>query len=334
MGDFRKIAKEYIKNNLWVIPINKNKRPALKDWTQFQTRPMTENEIDKYFKLCHGIALLCGGPTRVELLDWDLKYDLSGDFYDRVRKDIPVELQKKMFVQATRNKGYHWLYKIPIENSKPNQKLANRYTTPNEKHQVYMESYKNPKTRDKALKIASTDINRVLAETRGGTFDKCGGYGLVAPTEGYKVIYKPEGGLQEITKEEHDFLHSTIRSYNEVIELDHQRKKRYDDTDWEIDPFEDYNDRGDTLDLLYECGWEEVGASGNNVRLKRPGANSGSSGLFDIGTGVFNCFSTSTPFDPNKGYNPSSVFRILECEGDPSLTYKKLVDLGYGTKKQ
>ncbi len=334
MPDFRNIAKQYISNNLWVIPVNKSKKPALKDWTQFQTRPMTDNEIDKNFRNCYGIALLCGGPTKVELLDWDLKYDLSGDFYERACKDIPIELKRKMFVQSTKNNGFHWWYKIPSEKAHPNQKLANRYTTPFEKHKIYLDNYKNPKTRDKALKIAYSDISRVIAETRGGTVDRCKGYGLVSPTTGYKVIYKPEGGIQEISPEEHDFLLSTLRSYNEVVELDNQRKKKYDDTDWEVDPFEDYNDRGDTLGLLTECGWEEVGTSGNNVRLKRPGADSGSSGLFDIGTNIFNCFSTSTSFDCNKGYNPSSVFRILECEGDPSLTYKKLIDLGYGTKKQ
>jgi hypothetical protein len=332
MNDFRDLARQYIKNNLWVIPVNANKQPSIKNWKDLQTRPMSEIEIEKYFKKCFGIALLCGGKPKVELIDWDLKYDLSGDFYDRVKKDIPDEIKRKVFLQSTKNKGFHWIYKLEEISMSGNQKLACRYTTAYEKHQVYLEHFKNPINRDNAMKIAINDSSRVLCETRGGTIDFCGGYGLIAPTNGYEVIYKPEGGLQTLTVEEHEFLMNTIRSYNEVSEISLVKNKNYDNVDWKLSPFEDYNDRGDALNLLFECGWEEIGKTGKSVRLKRPGANSGSSGLYDLDTDIFNCFSTSTRFNTTKGYNPSGVFIELEADGDNSIAFKKLIKQGFGVK--
>jgi len=333
MKDFREIAKKYIELGLWVIPVNSQKSPAIKNWFDLQTRPMNNQEIEIGFKKCFGIALLCGGTPNVELLDWDLKYDLSGDLYDRVKSKIPKSIKAKMFVQSTMNDGYHWIYKIPKDSTHPNQKLANRHTTSFEKHQVYTELFKVPKTRDNAMKIAINDTHRVLIETRGGTVDRCGGYGLISPTPGYEKIYSPEGGLQELTFEEHALLLEIVREFNEVRELGTVNTSQYDSTVWKVTPFEDYNERGDVVSLLIECGWEEIRSTGNNVRLKRPGATSGSSGLFDADRGIFSCFSTSTRFDTNKSYNSSGVFIELEADGDTSEAYNKLVDLGFGIKE-
>lgn len=336
MRDLRKVAHDFISNNLWVIPIKADKTPACKNWMVYQDKPMNNNEIERYFKNCYGMALLCGGPTRVELLDWDLKYDLTGDFYDRVRKEIPIELQKKMFVQTTKNNGFHWWYKVPKESIMPNQKLAGRETTYQENHQTYIELLKDPQKRNKAMHITLKDNVRVLGETRGGSIEKCGGYGLISPTPNYNVVYKPEGGIQEITKEEVEFLHTTLRSFNEVVGLDGFIPKKYSDTKWEVDPFEDYNERGDSLGLLLNYGWEttEHSSRHGNYSLRRPGVSFGRSALYDSDTKVFNCFSTSTRFDCNKSYTPASVFIELECDGDPKQAYIKLVNLGYGIKKQ
>lgn len=52
MGDFIKIAKEYSKAGYSIIPVTSEKIPAIKDWSQFQTRPMTEKECEQYFTNC------------------------------------------------------------------------------------------------------------------------------------------------------------------------------------------------------------------------------------------------------------------------------------------
>lgn len=330
MGNYIKIAKKYSRSGYSVIPVTSEKVPAIRDWSTFQVRTMTEVECEKYFKDCFGIALLCGGSKGVTGLDFDIKYDLTGDLFERFKEEVPKKLLKKMYVQSTKNGGYHMLFSC--SKVEPNQKLASRYTTCYEKDWTYKEAFKKEETRDIALKIAINDKSRVLIETRGGKEKVSGGYVLMAPTPGYEKLY---GSIEEITEEEYDILLSTARLFNEVIEVKKDPKKEKYKTDWVISPFEDYNERGDILQILYQNGWEEVSSAGNSVRLKRPGGSaSKSSALFDIETRIFNCFSTSTLFDVSRGYTPTDVFAELECNGDLSMAFRKLIDLDYGEKEE
>ena len=75
MSSFIDLAKQYSQAGYSVIPVTSEKIPAIKDWSQFQQRPMTALECENNFKNCWGIALLCGGKMGVCGLDFDLKYD-------------------------------------------------------------------------------------------------------------------------------------------------------------------------------------------------------------------------------------------------------------------
>jgi hypothetical protein len=321
MSEFIEIAKQYSKAGFSVIPINHDKNPALRSWQEFQNRPMTEVECENYFKRCHGIALVGGTQKNISFLDFDLKYSLTSDFFDRYKSLIPNELLSKMYVQKTRNNGYHFCFMCDkVEN---NQKLASRYTTPFEKHETYLEAFHNPKTRDKALRIASLDTVRVLIETRGN-----GGYCLMSPTLGYEQVY---GKIQQISAEEYDLLLEAARSLNEVVEVKKDiRLEKY--KEWATSPFEDFNQRFDVVSYLIQNGWEEIRTLGTkSVRLKRAGSpKSKSSALFDRETRIFNCFSTSTSFDVNRGYTASDIFIDLECDGDTSVAFRKMVEMGFG----
>ncbi|AGO47549.1 bifunctional DNA primase/polymerase [Cellulophaga phage phi4:1] len=325
--DFRKVAKKFIDNGYSVIPVNQSKNPAIKGWLEYQDRAMSDSEIEKYFKNCWGLGFVCGNYSRTIGLDWDTKYFLDENLYDEIKKKVPKTILQKMYVQSTQSGGWHWIFKVPVEVIKGNQKLALRHTTSFEKDITYREAYRNPKTRDKALKIALADACRVMVETR-----EHGGYVLIAPSEGYKHVY---GKIGTLTLEEYELLIEIVRSYNEYLE-EETKHKLYDDSEWEMTPFQDYSDNGDILGLLLEHGWSESDFGkprGNSVRLTRPGSpNSGSSALLDMRTGIFNCFSTSTIFETGKGYIGASVYNILECEGDWSKTFKSLVAQGYGKK--
>lgn len=326
MGNYVELAKQYSKAGYSLIPVTSEKIPAIRDWSQFQTRPMTDEECEQYFNSCWGFGLLMGGSKKCSAIDFDLKYDLSGDLFERYKKALPDELLKKMYVQTTKNKGYHFIFSC--KKVEPNQKLASRYTTEYEKHQTYMEAFNNENTRSKALKIASNDKMRILLETRGGSDTVAGGYVLMAPSIGYKHVF---GKIQEITVGEYDLLLETARSFNDVIEERRDiRIEKY--REWKISPFEDWNDRGDVLTLLLESGWEECkGSPGKSIRMKRAGnTKSASSALFDTERRIFNCFSTSTSFDVGRGYNPTDVLLELECENDLSRAFKFLIDNGYG----
>lgn len=150
------------------------------------------------------------------------------------------------------------------------------------------------------------------------------------PTEGYSHVY---GKISELTEEEYDLLVETLRSFNEVKELGKVNKKTYDSVDWEITPWEDYNQRGDIIELLEESGWSIVDNNVKHIRFKRPGATSGSSALFDKDTRIFNCFSTSTALSVDKGYTLSSLYIELECDGDLKLSYNNLINLDFGVKR-
>jgi Bifunctional DNA primase/polymerase, N-terminal len=326
MREFINLAKSYSKAGYSVIPVTSEKVPSIREWGVFQSRPMTEQECEKYFSNCWGIALLMGGKNMLTAIDFDLKYDLSGDLFERYKKALPKEILEKMYVQTTKNKGYHFIFSADVV--EPNQKLASRYTTEYEKHTTYMEAFNDAKTRSKALKIASNDKVRVLLETRGGSTTISGGYVVMSPSPGYEFVY---GKINQISIEEYNLILETARSFNDVIEERKDvRLEKY--KEWKLNPFEDYNERGDVISCLLDSGWEECkGSRGKSIRLKRAGnPKSGSSALFDTDTRVFNCFSTSTSFDVGRGYSPTDVFVELECEGDLSSAFRKLIVEGYG----
>ena len=319
-----KLAKAYIEKGHSLIPITSQKLPAVPEWKKYQTTPMTEAEIERHFGNCYGIALLCGGRNKVTTIDLDLKYDLSGDLYERYKRKIGKDILKKMYVQKTMSGGYHFVFMC--DKLEGNQKLASRYTTEYEQHQTYSQNFNNKSTRSKALKIAFNDKVRVLLETRGE-----GGYICLNPTPKYEKVYSPQGGLQKLTVEEYDIVLDAARTFNDVREAKkHLHTVQYDA--WKLSPFEDYNQRGDVLLVLSQNGWDAIGRGhGRSVRLKRAGhTHSKSSALFDTQTRILNVFSTSTSFDVNKGYNASSVLAHLEFQDDYSQTFKYLIDNGYG----
>jgi hypothetical protein len=328
MGDFRELAKAYSKAGYSCIPVTREKVPSIRNWGLWQMKPMTEEECEKHFANCYGLALLMGGAKKLSAIDFDLKFDLTDDLMDRFKKSLPKKLLEKMYVQTTVNGGFHFIFKC--EKIEPNQKLCSRYTTPYEQHHVYLDNFNNPKTRDKALRIAANHRFLTTIETRGGTNTICGGYVLMNPTPNYTHVY---GKIQEISIEEYDLLMEIARSFNEVIE---ERKDiRLDKyKEWELSPFTDFNERFDVISYLEDNGWEVMKGSGKSIRLKRSGnPSSGSSALFDPESRLLNVFSTSTIFDVNRAYTASDIYILLECENDTSLAFKKLVEMNFGEEK-
>ena len=84
-------------------------------------------------------------------------------------------------------------------------------------------------------------------------------------------------------------------------------------------PFDDYNERGDVVNLLQEHGWKAVGNKGAKTIFLRPGqTTSQSSGNYDSDKNWFSVFTTSTEFEPCKAYLPYAVYAMLECNNDYS----------------
>lgn len=314
---------------LQFMPVKANKLPIVKGWQQSQVK----HDLSK----CEAVGLVCGSLSgNLEVVDVDVKYDLTGKLFDNYKRlihEIDPNLLKKLVIQKTRGGGYHVIYRCSVIGG--NQKLANRPTTKEEKDKTYEETYKaelkkstdDVKARQIAEKASNADKVRVLLETRGE-----GGYVMCYPTAGYELIFGDYYGINEITPEEREVLHGVARQFNSVLEAITAPKIFTTKRDG-LTPFDDYNERGDVIGLLQEHGWKVVGRKGAKTVFLRPGqTTSQSSGNFDEDKKWFSVFTTSTEFKPETAYLPYAVFAVLECGGDFKLAAKKLLDMGYGDK--
>ena len=292
-------AKEYLKAGLSVIPTKEDKLPALATWKPYQATRLKEEEVDKLFTGANvkGLAIICGAISGgLEVIDVDTKHDTTGSLWEELRtliEDNLPETYNRLVIAQTKSGGYHLYYRC--SQIKGNLKLA-------------------------------TKLNKeVLIETRGE-----GGYVIAPPAPGYKYIQGEPGNIPTITPEEREVLFSIAKSFTEIAEPEPKVKTETNKATG-LSPFEDYNQSGDVVSLLESKGWKVVNQSGERINLLRPGqTDSKSSGNFHTGLKVLRVFSSSTDFNPDKGYSPAQVFSLLECNGDNKLTYKKLLELGYG----
>lgn len=319
-------------DGLHFMPVRENKQPIAKEW---QTSP---NKHD--LSNCAAVGLVCGKLSgNLEVIDIDSKYDLTGDLFERYKRQVhsaDEHLLSKLVVQKTKGGGYHLLYRCSAIAG--NIKLANRPTTHEEKKNTFDAEYKfllsksvgDEDARTKAQKAATSDKVRVLFETRGE-----GGYIMCYPSKGYEIIFGDFYSISEISPEERDILHGVAREFNEVIEeYSVPTKMRATKTDG-VSPFDDYNERGDVVALLENHGWRIVKQKGAKTIFLRPGqTTSQTSGNYDQDKNWFSVFTTSTEFEPEKAYLPYAVFAVLECNKNFSEAAKRLLDLGYGDRKE
>jgi hypothetical protein len=323
-----KTAKAWIQHGYSVIPVNSNKTPSCVGWGKYQIAPPDLKDVDNLFKDAWGIAVLCGGKSRLVAFDFDLKYSLNPYLWDEIKKAIPTSILSKAYVQSTKNGGYHMVFKAPTTRLFGNQKFAMRRGTAEEKHVIYMDAYNNVATRNKAIKIAD-NYSLVLAESRSGSEMVAGGYILIPPSPGYSHVY---GKISEISEEEYDCIVEVLRSFNEVRKED--KKSFSGDGAWEVTPFDHYNAEGDIIQLLTSHGWTVSRDNEVVTYFLRPGSTpTNKSATFDKSTRVFSCFSTSTIFDPDKSLNLVGVLMALDFNDSVEDTYEFLVKNGFGIKK-
>lgn len=301
------VAKKYLENGYSVIPVNKNKNPAVSSWGQYVYSPVSLSFLQEVFSGAWGIALLTGGNKNLTAIDVDLKYDLSGDLWDRLKLEIGGKLLKKLCCNKTVSGGYHLIFSCT--KIQGNEKLANRETTDEERHQTYMTTFAETGDIEVSFRSGLADTSRVLIETRGQ-----GGYVLIPPSPGYTPIY---GKIQEITEEEYDHLMEICRSFNTYIKPVKNYVAAKMQRDKGVDVFYTFNKNADVITLLEQYGWSQVGSDSGRIKLKRPGnVASKHSAYFDESTRLFWVFTTSTSFTPGQGYSAVDVLLELKYGGD------------------
>ena len=299
-----KAAHYYTKQGFSVIPIGDNKR-AVFPWTEYQTRIITPEEINTQFNndRTKNIAIIGGAVSAgLEIIDVDLKYDVTGTLWDRLQEALK-DLLPLLYVVRTKSGGYHLYYRC--EEVQGNQKLAMRNATKEE------------------LKETPHAKEVVLIETRGE-----GGYVLAPPSEGYTK--EKEFVINLITLDQRDSILAICRSFNEVIK--ETRTQLPADADaYATTPWDDYNNKCNVVALLEAHGWQWIESKGDRDYLKRPGkTDSHISADYHKGLNLFKVFSTSTEFETGRGYKPFAIYATLEHNGNFSNAAKQLIKDGYG----
>jgi hypothetical protein len=314
MNDLLTAAKTYKHYGLSIIAVREDKSP-LTNWREYQNQIMADEVLIKQFNnpSAKGIAIVCGKVSgNLEIIDQDVKNDLTGtlfiDFYNEI-KDACPHLIKELVIASTKNEGYHFFYKCA--NVCGSQELARRPCTASE------------------IEKHPGQLIKVLTETRGN-----GGYVIVHPSEGYQFIQNDLSKIPNIESCDRNRLLDIARSFDlchETIEDKPLQLCRNTDN---RHPFNDFNNRVmlyDIIELLQRHGWSVAKQTTLKTYFKRPGeTDHKTSGDFHHKMGLFGVHSPSTQFIRRKGYRPSAVYAILECNGDFKQAAKELLAKGYG----
>lgn len=300
-------AKTYLLKGISVIATDNTKR-ALFQWKEYQSRMLTEEEVTTQFShhKCGGIAVICGKVSgNLEVIDIDCKNDLTNTLYDDIISNIPDDLLHKLLIIKTRSNGYHIYYRC--DKIGTNQKLAMRHATE-------MEQRDTPHLKQV-----------VLIETRAEA-----GYVLAPPTAGYSAIQPNE--IPHLTLDERETILEICRSFSEIVEEVITYPKNTS-ASYGLKPWDDYNTKADCLSLLEKHGWKKVRHAPPRTYLKRPGkTDSVISADYHHEKNLFKVFTTSSQFEPNKGYSPFGVYVLLEHNGDVKKAAIQLSNDGYGEK--
>lgn len=297
----RDTAELYIALDLSVLPIKENKRPDMDSWKALQERSLQVSELETYFKpSVAGIGIICGKVSGgLEVIDVDTKNDstfkLAEELFNLLKTYLYEETYRSLVVVSTRSGGLHIYYRCDV--------IAGN------------------------LKLAEKLNREVLIETRGE-----GGYVVAPPTQGYKYLKNGALSIPKISPQQREIILELCRSFNQLKKEAPKSTTTSSSFNYSgLSPWEDYDLRGDVVELLEQHSWKYVSQQGERIHLKRPGeTDSPTSGNFHTSKRTLRVFSTSTGFDTDKAYSPSQVFTMLECSGDTKIAYRRLLELGYG----
>lgn len=299
-------AEHYASIGISVVPTT-DKVPPIK-WDKYKSEIMSVKEIEKHFAYSQQVAAICGKVSRsMEVIDIDCKHDLSGTLYGdycRLLNEADPTILKTVLIQKSISGGFHFVYLCAI--------IAGN------------------------KKIAKREDGEALIETRGE-----GGYFICWPSNGYQVLQGSYDNLPTISIRQREIIWDCAKTFNRHNPKIYEPKIILPDAPIQpgLSPGDDYDTRGDVIDLLIRHGWTITGqAEGKNglvTKLKRPGeSDSAYSAHFNFIPNRFYCWSTSTVFEEQTVYKPYAVFAILECDGDFIKAANKLYELGYGERTE
>jgi hypothetical protein len=308
-------AREALKSGISVVPIRADgsKQPALASWREYQRRRASQEEVDHWFRSgALGIAFITGSVSgNLEALDFDdariFEVWLSRIEQDQALAALYYHLSQG-YLEATPAGGRHLLYRCDTK-VEGNQKLASR---PN------------------------GNTVKTLIETRGE-----GGLIIVTPSHGgvhpsgerYTLLCGGAPFIRTITAHQRERLLAVAREFNEMPPvvspvISPKRLVRVEDG---LRPGDLFNQQASWEEVLVPHGWQLVRIIDGKGSWRRPGKiDPGISATTNYsGSNLLYVFSTSTAFEPLRGYNKFQAYTLLNHNGDFSAAARALVEQGY-----
>ena len=295
------ITKDYLKKlaslGYSIIPCDATKKPIETKWTSKPCK--THDEIDQMDAALYGCR---SGVNDIECIDVDLKVFSSlpeklawwNEYISFLRDNIS-EFDYKFVIAKTMRDGYHIIYKCTKVQG--NTKIA---------------------------KLQG--MKEAIIETRGigGQFILYGNFH--GDNEYHDIKY--------ITEEEREILWSISKTYNyiEEVNLDKPTKKQYSTNDDEITPWDDYNSKNNTIDLISD-EFTIVRNTTKSYIIRRHGAESPHSGYVYKDSGCMYLFSTGTQYPAEKLLSPFSIYAHKYHYADFKKAANDLYDKGYGSRR-
>ena len=300
MSSLVEIALKYLEAGFSPIPlVPGEKYPSIKEWQKHGTESLRADQIEGLFRNTDSIGLVMGFGG-LEALDIDSKHFEGQEleqFESYVNQEAPGLLDS-LLTQRTRSGGLHLIYRC--ESPEGNQKLA------------------------------KNSIKEVTFETRG-----TGGQIASYPSPGYSIKNNTFNQVPTITMAEREILFSGARLTDTspalpaaVLSIPSSRPPS---NDQDLTPWQDYNQRKGPLEVLLSYGWTVVREDSEKIYVKRPGDTTAKdSGRIFKDKNLFFCWTTSTDFDAEKGYNAFQVLTILKYFGDFGDAARGVRSEGYG----
>jgi hypothetical protein len=305
-------VEKFLSAGVSVIPVRdrpqlyKGKEYTVKSaypWAKWQKEIISKDELfynmtEKFDTTAIGIV---GGAVsgNLEIIDIDVKNwpGIDAKLFQELNLLYPV-LFASLRIHKTPSGGYHIFYRVSNGIVPGNKKLA----------------------RKEGQKEAAL-------ETRGE-----GGYVVAPPSMGYTIHQDNE--IPVITWEDRCSIISICESFNQVHKKPVSSPATKKDNDYfSVNPFEDFNQNSEAESVLINNGWSEHGRSSRFIWYTRPDKGKGVSASFNLVKRIFYIFTSSTEFEPDRGYNPASVLSILQHAGDRKQTFLYLTQKGYGKVK-
>lgn len=318
MEDLRKVKDaglEYIKAGLAVVPakleLNERKgkyekTPIRKAWNE-SIMSAAEWAIMKP----QAVGILTGNLNQnLEVIDFDLKHDLSGkvwEDYTSIMQDNAPELWSKLVIQKTISGGYHIIYRCEFIDK--NQHLA-----------------REEKGKD------------AIIETRGQDQGR-GSYIVVAPTEGYELIQGSFFNIPTITREERHILFAVARTFDlQPVDLVSEiKQQRYTPPPQGTNNscFKDYNERATVEDLrtiLEDNFWTVHSKDHEKIFFTRPNGSGKSANLLTSRRVLYVWSNNAEKLPVQEPIWPAKLFILLCHDGNEDAAREDLFNKGYGTR--